>query len=88
MRNDYSNTFEYANGYSASVISPDMSMGGKRGYFELALLHLEQGKLCYAIEEFNHPIGWLSFHEVQPLLYKIRSLGENPRCNHKRKGEE
>ncbi len=88
MSNEYHNTFDYANGYSASIVSHDLSMGGRRGFFELALLHLEQGKLCYAIEEFNHPIGWLSFDQVMPLLVKIRALHENPLCNHRRKDEE
>ena len=84
----YSKTFEFKNGYSASVISHELSMGGKYGYFEVAVLHLKQGQLCYAHTEFNHPIGWLTFFEVTPLIDKIRSFGENPRCDHQREDEE
>ncbi len=80
----YHNTFSYANDYGASVISHELSMGGKYGYFEVVVIHGNDDVLCYSIEEFNHPVGWLSFDEVMPILDKIRYLNENPRCDHKR----
>ena len=78
----YQSKWVYANGYTASVISNSMSQGGKHGYFEVAILHGDDNRVCGATPITNDVIGWLSFDEVQPTLDRIRKLGENPRCNH------
>ena len=81
----YANHFQFPNGYGLSVISHELSMGGKHGYFELSVTHGEKGKLCYATPVMDAPMGWLSFDEVTPYIELVTALGENPLCNHKRR---
>ena len=79
----YANVIDFDNGYSLSIISHAGSMGGKHGYFEAAVLHLD-GRLCYKTHIMvDDPLGWLSFNEVTPIIDAVRALKRNNLCDHK-----
>lgn len=63
---------EYGNGYGASVICHDGSYGGKKGLFEVAVLH--HGALCYDTPITDDVIGHLDFKDVAKILKQISML--------------
>lgn len=70
--NDYKKTFAFKNGYGASVVSNDMSYGGERGLFEVAVL--KDGEICYDTTVTNDVIGFLDFAGVEKVLTDIENL--------------
>ena len=70
--NKYIRVIEFENGYSASIVSHDMSYGGKEGLFEIALLH--DGEMVYDTPVTHDTIGWLDFAGVAGILKDIEEL--------------
>ena len=64
-------SYEFENGYSASVIRTSFSYGGPELY-ELAVV--KDGKVCYDSGITSDVMGWLSEAEVQETLHKIKAL--------------
>lgn len=73
-------TVDFPNGYGASVVCNEMSYGGHKGFFELAVLHGET--LCYNTPITHDVIGWLKVEEVEELVKKIEALPSNDNCDH------
>ena len=71
--NGYQLEYKFDNGYGASVIKHDMSYGGKKGLYELAVLD-KDGSLCYNTPITEDVIGHLTFGEVDKLLVEISHL--------------
>lgn len=65
-------TYEFDNGYIASVIIGPYSYGGDRGLYELAVMDAEG--LRYDTEITGDVIGHLTPQEVDSLLVRIRDL--------------
>jgi hypothetical protein len=66
-------SFEFPNGYGASVVSHEFSYGGKNGSWEVAVIGPD-GSLDYTTPITDDVIGWLSEEEVVDILRKIFSL--------------
>jgi len=62
----------FPNGYGASVIKHDMSYGGKRDLWELAVL--KNGELCYNTSVTSDVLGHLSDEDVEFHLKEIENL--------------
>ncbi len=73
---------EYPHGYGASVVNNQYSYGGGQGLYEIAVLHGEGNKLCYATPVTNDVIGYLTEEEVIEYLNQIAALGPDLACNH------
>lgn len=73
----YYKVIEFANGYSASIVSHSMSYGGNAGLFEIAVLY--ENELVYDTPITNDVIGYLDFQGVVDTLKKIESLPA-PKC--------
>jgi hypothetical protein len=71
--NNYQQVFKFDNGYGASVISNDMSYGGSKGLFEVAVLDSD-GNIVYNTPVAGDVIGWLDFAGVADILNKIKAL--------------
>jgi len=71
-KNKYLRVIEFDNGYSASIISHDLSYGGKFGLFEVAVLH--DGEIVLDTPVTNDAIGWLDFAGVAGILKDIEEL--------------
>ncbi len=65
-------TFEFPNGYGASISKHRGSHGYTRDLFDLAVL--KDGYLCFDTPITSHVIGWLDNQEVLDLLKKISEL--------------
>ena len=65
-------TYNFDNGYGASVIMNDISYGGKNGLYEIAVLH--SGYICYDTEITDDVIGHLTLTEVDGILEQISNL--------------
>ena len=65
--------YQFPNHYGASIIQAPYSFGGKQGLWELAVIN-SIGELVYDTEITKDVIGFLSPHEVEPLLYQISNL--------------
>jgi len=76
QKNKYSRVIEFHNGYSASIVSHEMSYGGKYGLFEIAVIY--DGEIVYDTPVTNDTIGWLDFAGVAAILKEIQEL---PRRN-------
>ena len=76
MNTGYQKFVEFKNGYTASVVSNDMSYGGDRGLFEIAILY--NSNIVYDTDLTNDVIGYLDFDGVIQTLDSIRKL---PRRN-------
>ena len=72
MNTGYQKFVEFDNGYTASVVSNDMSYGGDRGLFEIAILY--NSDIIYDTEITNDVIGFLDFDGVIQTLDSIRQL--------------
>jgi hypothetical protein len=66
---------EFANGYGASVVSNELSYGGKQGLYELAVL--KNDEICYDTPIADDVIGYLTMDDVEELLTEIESLPED-----------
>lgn len=76
MNLGYQKFVEFDNGYTASVVSNDMSYGSDRGLFEIAILH--GSDIVYDTGLTEDVIGFLDFDGVVQTLDNIRKL---PRRN-------
>jgi len=76
MNLGYQKFVEFDNGYTASVVSNDMSYGGDRGLFEIAILYNDI--IVYDTGLTEDVIGFLDFDGVIQTLDSIRKL---PRRN-------
>jgi len=72
MNFGYQKFVEFDNGYTASVVSNDMSYGGDRGLFEIAILY--NSDIVYDTDLTNDVIGFLDFDGVIQTLDSIRKL--------------
>lgn len=72
MNFGYQKFVEFSNGYTASVVSNDISYGGDRGLFEIAIL--VKGEIVYDTPVTNDVIGFLDFEGVVQTLEKIKQL--------------
>ena len=72
MKLGYQKFVEFDNGYTASVVSNDMSYGGDRGLFEIAILY--NSDIVYDTDLTNDVIGFLDFDGVIQTLDSIRKL--------------
>jgi hypothetical protein len=61
------------NGYGASVVSSDLSYGGKQGLFEVAVLDLA-GNIVYDTPVTGDVLGYLDFDGVAKTLREIQCL--------------
>ena len=71
--NGYQLIYKFDNGYGASVVKHDMSYGGKKGFYEIAVLDNE-GDLCYDTPITNDTIGHLTMGDVEQYLAEISLL--------------
>jgi hypothetical protein len=72
MNFGYQKFVEFDNGYTASVVSNDMSYGSDRGLFEIAILH--GSEIVYDTGLTEDVIGFLDFQDVADTLKKIEQL--------------
>jgi len=72
MKLGYQKFVEFDNGYTASVVSNDMSYGGDSGLFEIAILYNDS--IVYDTGLTEDVIGFLDFQEVADTLKKIEQL--------------
>lgn len=72
MKLGYQKFVEFDNGYTASVVSNDMSYGGDRGLFEIAIL--VNSEIVYDTPVTNDVIGFLDFEGVVQTLESIKQL--------------
>ena len=66
-------TYQFENGYGASVVKHDSSYGGKQGLYEIAVLD-STGDLCYSTPITDDVIGWATEDKVLDTLHRIKSL--------------
>lgn len=71
--NDYHRIITFSNGYGASVICNEYSLGGRQGLFEVGVLD-KDGNLCYDTPITNDVIGNLTFEAVSQILTMISCL--------------
>jgi hypothetical protein len=72
MKLGYQKFVEFDNGYTASVVSNDMSYGSDRGLFEIAILYNDS--IVYDTGITEDVIGFLDFQEVADTLKQIEKL--------------
>jgi hypothetical protein len=72
MNLGYQKFVEFDNGYTASIVSNDMSYGSDRGLFEIAILHNQD--IVYDTGLTEDVIGFLDFQGVADTLKKIEQL--------------
>jgi hypothetical protein len=72
MNLGYQKFVEFDNGYTASVVSNDMSYGSDRGLFEIAILYNDD--IVYDTGLTEDVIGFLDFQGVADTLKKIEKL--------------
>ena len=72
MKLGYQKFVEFDNGYTASVVSNDMSYGSDRGLFEIAILYNDD--IVYDTGITEDVIGFLDFQEVADTLKQIEKL--------------
>lgn len=75
MVKGYLRTWQFGNGFGASVIRNDYSYGGKDGLFELMVTD-EYGFPEYTSPITDDVVGWLSARDVVMLLRRIEGLVE------------
>jgi hypothetical protein len=73
MLNGYQKIYKFGNGYGASVVSSDLSYGGKQGLFEVAVLDLA-GNIVYDTPVTGDVLGYLDFDGVAKTLREIQCL--------------
>jgi len=73
MFDSYQKIYRFPNGYGASVVSNEMTYGGKDGLFEVAVLD-KDGEIAYNTPVTGDVIGWCDFADVADILNKIKAL--------------
>ena len=58
-------TYQFENGYGASVVKHDSSYGGKQGLYEIAVLD-STGDLCYSTPITDDVIGYACLLYTSP----------------------
>jgi len=71
--NGYQLVYKFDNGYGASVVKHDMSFGGRKGLYEIAVLD-NDGDLCYDTDITNDTVGHLRLRDVEQYLAEISML--------------
>jgi len=66
-------TYQFDNGYGASVVKHDTSYGGDRGLYEIAVLD-SKGDLCYSTPITDDVVGYAGKTTVYETLDRIKSL--------------
>ena len=66
-------TYQFENGYGASVVKHDSSYGGKQGLYEIAVLD-STGDLCYSTPITDDVIGHATEDKVLDTLHRIKML--------------
>jgi len=66
-------TYQFDNGYGASVVKHDTSYGGDRGLYEIAVLD-SSGDLCYSTPITDDVIGFATEDKVLDTLQRIKLL--------------
>ena len=66
-------TYQFENGYGASVVKHDSSYGGKQGLYEIAVLD-STGDLCYSTPITDDVIGYANEDKVLDTLHRIKML--------------
>jgi hypothetical protein len=74
---------KFPNGYGASIINHQFSYG-----VELAVLHENNDKLCYATPVTDDVIGHLDEERLLTVLRQIAALPANEACGHQRNWDE
>ena len=72
MFGGYAKVIDFDNGYAASIVSSDLSYGGKDGLFEVAVLY--NGEIVYDTPVTQDVIGFCDFAEVVQVLESIKQL--------------
>ena len=73
IHNGVGYVYEFENGYGASVVSHDVSYGGDRGLYEIAVLD-STGDLCYSTPITDNVVGHATEETVLDTLHRIRML--------------
>ena len=73
IHNGVGYVYEFENGYGASVVSHDVSYGGDRGLYEIAVLD-SGGDLCYSTPITEDVIGYADEDKVLDTLQRIKLL--------------
>ena len=73
IHNGVGYVYEFENGYGASVVSHDVSHGGDRGLYEIAVLD-SNGDLCYDTPITDDVVGYAGVQTVYETLDRIKSL--------------
>ena len=73
IHNGVGYVYEFKNGYGASVVSHDVSYGGDRGLYEIAVLD-SKGDLCYSTPITDDVVGYAGVQTVYETLDRIKSL--------------
>jgi len=68
----YKKTVQFDNNYSASVVCNDMSYGGDRGLFEVAILY--NNEITYDTPITKGVVGFLDFQGVADTFKQIEKL--------------
>jgi hypothetical protein len=77
VRPNFHRVWEFPNGFGASVIRSELSIGHNQGLYELAVV---QGtSLCYTSPITDDVIGYLTPRQVVVLLQQIAALQPNER---------
>ena len=66
-------TYQFDNGYGASIVQHSTSYGGKMGLYEIAVLD-SGGDLCYSTPITEDVIGWADEEKVLDTLQRIKLL--------------
>jgi len=73
IHNGVGYTYQFENGYGASVVKHDSSYGGKQGLYEIAVLD-STGDLCYSTPITDDVIGFATEDKVLDTLQRIKLL--------------
>ena len=73
IHNGVGYVYKFENGYGASVVSHDVSYGGDRGLYEIAVLD-SSGDLCYSTPITDDVIGFATEDKVLDTLHRIKML--------------
>lgn len=66
-------TYQFDNGYGASIVQHSTSYGGKMGLYEIAVLD-SGGDLCYSTPITDDVIGFATEDKVLDTLQRIKLL--------------
>ena len=66
-------TYQFENGYGASVVQHSGSYGGNQGLYEIAVLD-SKGDLCYDTPITDDVIGYANEDKIKDTLDRIKSL--------------